>query len=159
MLALLLVPSLLAAVTRIAAAPLSSGLTLDVDRTDDSATATACTAGANDCSLRGAIITANANADSTINLQSGVTYTLSLGGADSALGSLIATSGDLDITAPLTLNGHGATIDAAGIDRVFQIENASLTSFAVTLRGVTVRGGTPNGTLSHGGGILVRAAG
>ena len=38
--------------------------TFVVDRTDDDATATACTAAPNDCSLRGAIIAANALAGS-----------------------------------------------------------------------------------------------
>ena len=39
--------------------------TLDVDRTDDTAAATACTPAANDCSLRGAIINANADLSAT----------------------------------------------------------------------------------------------
>jgi hypothetical protein len=55
--------------------------TFDVDRTDDTASASACTAAPNDCSLRGAIIAANAdlNADPvTINLQPGTTYNLML---------------------------------------------------------------------------------
>src|ERR1700730_18671213 len=46
--------------------------TFDVDRTDDTAAATACTVAPNDCSLRGAIIAANADLGSTpivINLQ------------------------------------------------------------------------------------------
>ena len=37
--------------------------TFDVDRTDDTAAASACTNAANDCSLRGAIIAANANVE------------------------------------------------------------------------------------------------
>jgi hypothetical protein len=49
---------------------------LDVDRTDDIASATACTAAPNDCSLRGAIIAANADVSATpviINLQPATT--------------------------------------------------------------------------------------
>src|SRR5215207_6837343 len=38
---------------------LAFATTLTVDRTDDTASATACTAAPNDCSLRGAIIAAN----------------------------------------------------------------------------------------------------
>src|SRR5215213_6013640 len=53
--------------------------TLTVDRTDDTAAATACTAAPNDCSLRGAIIAANADAGVmpvTIDLQPATTYNL-----------------------------------------------------------------------------------
>src|SRR4030095_12328721 len=60
-------------------APKAEALVFDVDRTDDdgSVAAQACTAAPNDCSLRGAIITANASAGvaDTINLQA-TTYTL-----------------------------------------------------------------------------------
>src|ERR1044072_9159336 len=55
--------------------------TLDVDRTDDTAAATACTAAANDCSPRGAIINANADISGmpvTIQLQPATTYNLTL---------------------------------------------------------------------------------
>src|SRR5215467_9124807 len=46
--------------------------TFTVDRTDDTAAATACTVAPNDCSLRGAIIASNADVSGmpiTINLQ------------------------------------------------------------------------------------------
>lgn len=59
--------------------------TLDVDRTDDTAGASACTVAPNDCSLRGAIIAANAdlNADPVIiNLQPATTYHLTLPNAN-----------------------------------------------------------------------------
>ena len=58
--------------------------TFDVDRTDDTVAATACTAAPNDCSLRGAIIAANADASadpSIINLQPATTYNLTLANA------------------------------------------------------------------------------
>src|SRR5262245_55588245 len=93
-------------------------LVLDVDRTDDTAGATACTAAPNDCSLRGAIITANGNAGAdTINLQAGATYTLSI----TSTCENLAADGDLDITDTLTINGNDATIDGADIDRIFHI--------------------------------------
>src|SRR4051812_12349684 len=69
------------------AAPKSSNLmmlfatTLDVDRADDTASATACTVAPNDCSLRGAVIAANADLGATpvtINLQPATTYNLTL---------------------------------------------------------------------------------
>src|SRR5262245_23350566 len=49
--------------------PLSVPLvSIDVDRTDDNPAAAACTAAANDCSLRGAISFANLNPGTVINL-------------------------------------------------------------------------------------------
>ena len=44
----------------------AAGPTITVDRTDDTAAATACTGSTNDCSLRGAVIFANANPGTTI---------------------------------------------------------------------------------------------
>lgn len=109
-----------------AASPAALFATFDVDRTDDNAGATACTGALNDCSLRGAIIAANANgvgAD-TINLPAG-TYTLTLAGINEDLGA----TGDLDITSNITIAGAGAastiiqagTTNANGIDRVFDL--------------------------------------
>src|SRR5688572_23868606 len=54
---------------------------LTVDRTDDTAAATACTVAPSDCSLRGAIIAANTNLSLDpviINLQAATTYNLTL---------------------------------------------------------------------------------
>src|SRR5687768_11714006 len=104
--------------------PLPLPAAFDVDRTDDSAAFTACTAAPNDCSLRGAIIAANASAADpvTINLQSGTTYNLTLANATQ---ENAAATGDLDITASLRTvtivgggsSGPGATIvDAAGLN-------------------------------------------
>ena len=113
--------------------------TFDVDRTDDTAGATACTVAPNDCSLRGAIIAANANANPdpvTINLQPGTTYNLTMANATQ---ENAAATGDLDITTSLhsvTIIGGGNTtvIDAAGLtsgtmhDRVFQITASNVTA-------------------------------
>src|SRR4030095_14364149 len=58
--------------------------TFDVDRTDDTAAASACTVAPLDCSLRGAIIAANAAVGATpviINLQPATTYNLTLANA------------------------------------------------------------------------------
>ena len=113
-----------------------------------------------DCSLREAIIAANTDtavdacpagsgAD-TIVVPAG-TYLLSL----TPSGSNDATSGDLNITADLTLNGSGpnvTTIDANGIDRVLRIENSS----DVSISRLTLSGG--NSGIATGGGILVYGA-
>jgi hypothetical protein len=122
---------------------------LDVDRTDDNAGATACTAAINDCSLRGAII--NANSDPgvdpiVINLQPATTYSLTLANATQ---ENAAATGDLDITTTLhsvTILGGGPTtvIDAAGLtsgtmhDRVFQITSSGVT---VIFQDLTIRNG------------------
>jgi len=111
---------------------------LDVDRSDDTAAATACTPAANDCSLRGAII--NANTDPgvdpiVINLQPATTYNLTL---TNATQENAAATGDLDITTTLhsvTILGGGPStvIDAAGLtsgnmrDRAFQITGSGVT--------------------------------
>jgi hypothetical protein len=109
---------------------------LDVDRTDDTAAASACTPSPNDCSLRGAIINANADVSGmplTINLQPATTYNLTL---TNAAQENAAATGDLDITTTdhtVTIVGGGSSgpnasvIDASGLnagatrDRVFQI--------------------------------------
>src|ERR1043165_1148559 len=73
--------------------------TLNVDRTDDIAAASACTGAANDCSLRGAIVKANADLTANsfvINLQASTPYTLALANAPE---EKAPATGDLDITA------------------------------------------------------------
>jgi hypothetical protein len=113
--------------------------TLDVDRTDDTAAATACTIAPNDCSLRGAIIAANSDVSATpliINLLPATTYNLTL---TNATQENAAATGDLDITTSLhsvTIAGGGSStiIDAAGLtsgsshDRAFQITGPDVTA-------------------------------
>jgi len=97
-------------------------------------------------SLREAIIAANSTAGAdTIILSSG-TYVLSLAGS----GENSAVTGDLDILGDLTLTGAGANatfIDAAGLDRVFDVRAGN-----VSMTGVTLRGGSATG---DGGGVSV----
>src|SRR5829696_3854117 len=156
--------------------------TLDVDRTDDTAAATACTAAANDCSLRGAIIAANANVSADpviINLQPATTYNLAL---TNPLQENAAATGDLDIVTAnheVTINGAGSTVSAAGLnggaahDRVFQILSGSNnvtfadvtvadgrafddgTAGASTVNGSQTTAGTGGGILNNGGGVTL----
>jgi hypothetical protein len=116
--------------------------TFTVDRTDDTAAATACTGAPNDCSLRGAIIAANADLSAdpvVINLQPATTYNLTL---TNATQENAAATGDLDITTSVhsvTIVGGGSSgpsasiIDAAGLtsgtmhDRVFQVTGSGVT--------------------------------
>jgi CSLREA domain-containing protein len=113
-----------------------------------------------DCSLREAVIAANANAGAdTIDLQTSQTYTLSLGSADSAVGTVTEASGDLDITGAVTLNGNGSTVNANSIDRAIAIGMATPSaSFDVVINDLTITGGLAQGSASHGGGISVRGA-
>jgi hypothetical protein len=114
---------------------------LTVDRADDTAAASACTAAPNDCSLRGAIIAANADVSADpviINLQPMTTYNLTL---TNAAQENAAATGDLDITTILhtvTIVGGGSSgpnatiIDAAGLntgssrDRAFHLTGSGV---------------------------------
>ena len=97
-----------------------------------------------DCSLREAIIAANAASGADmISLPAG-TYTLTIAGIEDA-----AAQGDLDVTDGLTITGTGAantiiqagTTTAAGIDKVFSINPALTTAFATSFSGLTIRNG------------------
>jgi hypothetical protein len=150
--------------------------TFDVDRTDDTAAATACTVAPNDCSLRGAIIAANTNISADpviINLQPATTYNLTL---TNVTQENAAATGDLDITTSLhtvTIVGGGSSsiIDAAGLtsgnmhDRAFHITGSGVT---VIFQDLAIRNGqaaddgtsgastnpTAQNTNRFGGGIL-----
>jgi CSLREA domain-containing protein len=99
-----------------------------------------------DCSLREAIIAANASSGrDTIALSPG-TYTLSIAGRGEDAG----TAGDLDIASDITLIGAGAgvtTIDANQIDRVLDILSGDVSIAAVALRHGAA------GSRNSGGGI------
>jgi len=126
--------------------------TFVVDRTDD-ALASACTAAANDCSLRGAIIFANSFApiadiitfDPAV-ISGTTTFNLTRPNPDAD-----ADSGDLDITDDLTFSPlvtqtiiiNGSTMTST--ERVFEVIDAS-----VTFSSITIQGGHPN---APGGGI------
>lgn len=131
----------------------------DVDRTDDDATAQACTDASNDCSLRGAIIRANQTVSATVYLSVDHSYHLTI--PPDAVND--ATTGDLNITANMTIDGFddweicmvsdctSAIIQAEGLgDRILRIENgATVMGNELNLR----NGG--HADLAAGGGILV----
>ena len=127
---------------------------LDVDRFDDpspGAAFSACTPAPNDCSLRGAVIAANAVPGSTINLAAG-TYTLTIAGA----GENLANTGDLDVRGNNTsIIGAGAgvsIIQQTVADRVIEVNPTVVAGFNFVLSGVSVKGG--NLASGSGGGIL-----
>lgn len=126
------------AVTQAPAAAVSFSVTTTDDTNDGS-----CDVG--HCSLREAVIAANANpGDDAILLPAG-TYTLTRTGADDT-----AANGDLDVTGPLTIAkiGPGTVIIQAGtdatngIDKVFSVNPVgSLAGFAVSMSDLTIRHG------------------
>jgi predicted outer membrane repeat protein len=131
-------------------------LILLVDRFDDDPAATICALGdPNDCSLRGAIITANANlGPDTITLPAG-TYTLTQVGT----GEAAALNGDLDIMGDLTINGDPTDptiIDGNGsvtLENVFTIDG----SYSAEMNDLTIQNGdgTPVGGIIAFGGLTL----
>ena len=149
---LLLAAMALAAV--LAVPPAQADTTFVVDRADDDASATACTAAAaNDCSLRGAIMAANAASGAdAVEVPAG-NYTLTINGPREQA----SATGDLDITQSLTIEGAGAgsTTVAGGAgfdDRIFHNQPQASTSIS----GLTITGGAVSGNDGYfsGGGIL-----
>jgi CSLREA domain-containing protein len=124
-----------------------------------------CADASNNCTLRAAIMEANAlgGAD-TIVLPAG-TYTLTLGPADDEenFDGARADIGDLDILgSDLTITGAGAAstiIDGGGIDRIIEVNDFAGPGVAVnvTISGVTLRNGntqvSPFGYFPPGGAI------
>lgn len=137
--------------------------TIIVDRTDDPAVTTAgtgaaaCTAAAGDCSLRGAVIFANANAGTTINLPAG-TYTLSIDGNSEGGNCGNAAIGDLDIAGNnTTIAGAGSAItiiqQTTAHDRVFCVDQFLAGNFNFNMSGVTIEGGKETWGIGGGGMI------
>jgi CSLREA domain-containing protein len=97
-----------------------------------------------DCSLREAVVAANALPGEDVVLLAPGVYALTLAGDEDA-----ALAGDLDVTDDLVLAGGAALdtiVDAGGIDRVIEIAAGA----SLEVRDVTLRHGAANGP---GGGI------
>ena len=144
----------LAAAFLVAMPSAAQAATLQVTKTQDSNDGT-CNA---DCSLREAIIAANATAAAdTIRVPAGG-HVLSITGA----GEDAAATGDLDILNPVTIVGPtdaAAVVDATGLgDRVFHVLGAS----DVTFIRINIRDGRPPvgangaGILNESGSVTVR---
>lgn len=121
--------------------------TFRVDRDDDSPFATACEyLVIGDCSLRGAILRANANpgADTIVVQKPYIQLTVHGSGEDAAF------TGDLDILDDVTITTSAglpkAMVDAALLDRVFHVHDCEVYLSNLDV----VRGQAPDG----GGGIL-----
>ena len=131
--------------------------TIDVDRTDDDAGASACTVVANDCSLRGAVAFANLNPGTTISIPAG-TYQLNIAGGlvEGFAGN--NAIGDLDVTANNTIimgAGAATTIiqQTQPNDRVLEVNPFLAAGFNFTISDVTLTGGKET-TAVGGGGII-----
>jgi hypothetical protein len=110
----------------------------------------------NHCTLRKAVINANHNLAAypqclsgvagldTITIPAGMTITFALAGANENA----ALTGDLDITEDLIIQGNGATVDGADLDRLFDVHPGA----TVTIYDLHLRNGNGNG---GGGGISV----
>jgi CSLREA domain-containing protein/uncharacterized repeat protein (TIGR01451 family) len=145
-------------VAALVVAPATPGFAAEftVTRLDDPAPG-GCAAG--DCSLREAVIAANASpGPDVIRLPPG-TVKLTRTGVNTAT----ATEGDLDITGPLTILGptgptRTSTIDGGQLeDRIFDVAGASLAlSDVVVYGGGTLAGGT---AIDRGGGVRMTGDG
>jgi len=129
---------------------------IDVDRTDDAAAASACTAAVNDCSLRGAVAFANVNPGTTINVPAG-TYQLNIAGTGEGF-SGNNSIGDLDIRGNNTIiagAGAATTIiqQTTANDRVIEVNPDLLANFNFSISDVTITGGKET-TAIGGGGII-----
>jgi CSLREA domain-containing protein len=119
--------------------------------------------GAPICTLRAAIMEANATAGADIIMLPAGTYTLTLAGR----GENAAATGDLDITEDLTIIGDGAavtivqagTTPGSGIDRVFEVldvqDDGGVGPTNATFFGITIQNGVASdyGGVGDGGGI------
>lgn len=126
--------------------------TITVDRTDDTAAASACTAAANDCSVRGAFAFANANSGTVINIPAG-TYNLTIDELQVGTATNVLT----------TINGAGpalTTINQNVVNRRVIDLNPSLSpNVVVNISGVRITGGNSPSDNFGGGGLLGGGAG
>ena len=130
---------------------------ITVDRTDDTAAASACTAAINDCSLRGAVAFANANPGTTIVVPAG-TYQLNIAGGLGEGFSGNNSIGDLDVLGNNTIitgAGSATTIiqQTQPNDRVLEVNPFLDANFNFSISDVTITGGKET-TAVGGGGII-----
>jgi len=108
-----------------------------------------------DCSLRDAVVAANAHdGEDVILLHAGI-YLLSVGGTENG-----AATGDLDVEGDLVVVGDGAattTVDGNGAFRLFEVPATG----SLELRDLTLRngkgGGGGGGVLNHGSLTILRS--
>ena len=140
-----------------AASPAAEARSFRVDTTLDSVDAApgdgVCQDAAGFCSLRAAVQEANARGRATIRLERDLRYALALAGA----GEDAAASGDLDVTGRLKIVGRDATIDAAGLDRIFDVRvGGDLRFNRLVLTGGAAPDGEAGGAVRNAGRLDAR---
>lgn len=127
-------------------------VTITVDRTDDTAAASACTAAANNCSLRGAFAFANANSGTVINIPAG-TYNLTIDELQVGTATNVLT----------TITGAGANLvtinQTAANRRVIDLNPSLSPNVVVNISGVRITGGNSPSDNFGGGGLIGGGAG
>ncbi len=106
-------------------------------------------AGSASCTLRAAVLEANASAGAAVVRLPAGAYPLSTAGAEEDQ----SATGDLDIAGDFSLSGDGSdltVVDASGLDRVLHV-----LSGAVHVSGVTFTGGFTDANRPGGGGLRV----
>ncbi len=136
-----------------------SVLTIQVNTTQDTPDVNPgdgiCADAMGNCSLRAAIQEANASGMPTrIRLAPGQHYNLQIAGS----GEDAAASGDLDVHGDVRLRGRNATIDAQGLDRIFDVSaGGHLRLHRVHLMGGSVQGESGGAVRSAGTLRVVRS--
>lgn len=107
-----------------------------------------CEDAAGRCSLRAAIQEGNTRKKASIRLQRDTVYTLTLAGAGEDAGA----TGDLDVTGILKIRGRNSTVDAGGLDRIFDIhDDGELRVKKLTLTGGVAPAGEHGGAVRNAG--------
>jgi CSLREA domain-containing protein len=138
-------------------APAATAATFNVNSVADAVDATpgngTCATAGGVCTLRAAIMEANALPGShTINVPAGL-YALTIPG----IGEENAAQGDLDVTGDVTIAGTGPTstiVDGGGIERVFEIIGTARISGMTIRNGAAVSPGAPVYGANFVGGLV-----
>lgn len=106
-----------------------------------------CATAAGTCTLRAAIDVSNAQPGmDLVRIAPGIDPVVSIAGTDDDVNA----SGDLDITSSIRIEGGGATLDAAGLDRAIDVHGSGI---EVQIDELHMTGGAG---VAEGGGIRIR---
>ena len=112
-----------------------------------------CEDASGDCSLRAAVQEANALAGQQRIRLAGGGYVLTRTGA----GEDAAATGDLDLTDRTVVVGNGSSVDARGIDRVFDVRSSGrLSAVDLVVRGGAVARNQDGANIRNGGLLQLR---